>query len=250
MPRIIHMTDLHLDDWPGNLPGMVARIEGRAADIFLIGGDNGGEARVVEIVRALRGTHPKAAIAWIMGNHDLWDRPIDDVWRDHVVPGARYLETGNLETDACTVVGTYGHYDHSGGDPNIPDEIYEQYRFGNLGWNDRYILRDHRTNPEIAGEIARRFAVRYRRALARRLPVVVLMHTLAFEELNAWGRNFYGAYGTNSLIGDEILKYDPKPVVLFCGHTHNPIRVETRGFPMINTGSDYNRVRISTFEFD
>nr|VFK22314.1 MAG: Calcineurin-like phosphoesterase [Candidatus Kentron sp. LFY] len=249
MPKIIHMTDLHLDDFPGNLHEVATRIEGLQADIFLIGGDNGGDAGIARIIRLVRGIHPRAAIAWVMGNHDLWNRTIDHLWRDYSCLDACYLETGNLEVEACTVVGTYGHYDHSGGDPDIRHETYEQYRCENMGWNDRYIIRGHRSNPEIAREVAERFAIRYRCALARGLPVIVLMHTLAFAELNAWGRNFYGAYGTNSLIGDEISKHDTKPVVLFCGHTHNPIRIEAYGFPMINTGSDYEHVRITVFRF-
>nr|VFK40845.1 MAG: Calcineurin-like phosphoesterase [Candidatus Kentron sp. TC] len=248
MSRIIHMTDLHLDDFPGNLHEVAALIEDRSVDIFLIGGDNGGDAGIARLVRLLRGTHPTAAIAWVMGNHELWNRPIDHLWRDYSHLGACYLERENLEIDTCTVVGTYGHYDYSGGDPSIGHEIYEQYRFKGMGWNDRHIIRD-RTNPEIAREIAERFAIRYRRALDRGLPLVVLMHTLAFVELNAWGRNFYGAYGVNSLIGDEILKHDTKPMALFCGHTHKPIRIETHGFPMINTGSDYENARITAFEF-
>lgn len=242
------MTDLHIDDFPENLHEIAMLIEGQSADIFLIGGDNGGDAGIARIIHLLRGTHPKAAIAWVMGNHELWHHVIDHLWLDYSNPNACYLEIDNLETDTCTVVGTYGHYDYSGGDPAICHEIYEQYRFGDMGWNDRFIIRDQ-TNPEIAREIAERFAVRYRRALARELPIVVLMHTLAFAELNAWQRNFYGAYGTNSFIGDEILRHDTKPIVLFCGHTHNPIRIETYGFPMINTGSDYNEVRVTAFEF-
>jgi len=249
MPKIIHMTDLHIDDWPGNLHEARTRIEDQPVDIFLIGGDNGGDAGIAQIVDLLRRTHPEAEIAWVMGNHDLWGHAIDHLWQDYSHLDACYLEMDNLETRRCTIVGTYGHYDYSGGDPSIDHEAYEQYRFGNMGWNDHYIIRDHRTNPEIAREIADCFAIRYRRALACGLPVIVLMHTLAFTELNAWRRNFYGAYGTNSLIGDEILRHNAKPVVLFCGHTHNPIHVETYGFPMINTGSDYNHVRITAFQY-
>lgn len=248
MPRILHMTDLHIDDFPGNLDEMGARVRDRSADILLIGGDNGGDGGIARIIHRLRETHPEAAIAWVMGNHELWGHTIDHLWRDYSHLDACYLETGNLETDTCTVVGTYGHYDYSGGDPAIPHEVYEQYRFGGMGWNDRYIIRN-RTNPEIAGQIARRFATRYRLALARRLPVVVLMHTLPFTELNAWPRNFYGAYGTNSLIGDEILSHPIKPAVLFCGHTHNPTQCDSHGFPMINTGSDYDHTRVTMFEF-
>nr|VFK22473.1 MAG: Calcineurin-like phosphoesterase [Candidatus Kentron sp. MB]VFK28804.1 MAG: Calcineurin-like phosphoesterase [Candidatus Kentron sp. MB]VFK74104.1 MAG: Calcineurin-like phosphoesterase [Candidatus Kentron sp. MB] len=251
MPKILHMTDLHIDDFPENLSEMAEQIKGMDVDVFLIGGDNGGDQGITGIVRLLKKTYPEAAIAWVMGNHDLWGNPVDHLWRDdrHSHVDACYLERGNLELKICTVVGTYGHYDYSGGDPTIPHEIYEQYRFDDLGWNDHHIIRGHRTNPEIARDLANRFALRYRRALIRGLPIVVLMHTLPFVELNAWERNFYGAYGTNGLIGNEILTHDTKPIALFCGHTHNPICVDTFGFPMINTGSDYNRVRITTFHF-
>ncbi|QDU59186.1 Calcineurin-like phosphoesterase [Planctomycetes bacterium Pan216] len=250
MPTIVHLTDLHLDEWLNNLEIALGFEELReiTADVVLIGGDNGMPDDVARTVGEVRERWPSCSVGWVMGNHELWHQRYDILWKQPSPEGAVYLEERNLETPSCTVVGSYGHYDYSGGDPEIPVEDYEAYRHGGLGWNDWLIDRRGKTNPEIAAEVAHRFERRYDAALARGRPVIVVTHTLPFVELCGWPRSFYGAYGTNSLLGKIILARDPKPAALFCGHTHKPLRTEVFGFPMINTGSDYEEVRVTVWE--
>lgn len=119
MPTLIHVTDLHLDHWPGNLDAMLDLIRDVPADLVLIGGDNGDDAGLAATVGAIRRVHPGAAIGWIMGNHDLWQRLYTHLWDDFPEVPATYLELHNLETAYCTVVGTYGHYDYSGGTTDL-----------------------------------------------------------------------------------------------------------------------------------
>ena len=250
MKTLIHLTDLHLDGWPHNLDAAVELVGNLPADLFLVGGDNGDRSDIAATVAALRKVQPGAAIGWVMGNHDLWGGSIDRLWEDPHLPDATYLELVNLETDFCTVVGSYGHYDYTGGDRSISIDDYEAYRYGSLGWGDYRIERGGRTNPEIAAEVADRFSNRYRAAVERGLPIVVVTHTLPFVELCAFERSFYGAYGTNAALGRCLLDAPRTPAVLFCGHTHNPIRSSAFGFPMINTGSDYDAVRITRWELE
>ena len=119
---------------------------------------------------------------------------------------------------------------------------------GKLIWNDRYIDRLGSSNPEIASEIAIRFRDRYDSAIKRGLPIVVLTHTWPFAPTNDNLRSFASAYCCNQLIGEILLSGSVRPRVLFCGHTHQQSRWDEFGFPMVNTGSDYSVVRISTWE--
>ena len=245
MPVLVHVTDLHLDDWPQNLGRMVELVQDVPADLYLIGGDNGNEEGVTRTITELARIRGEAHVAWVLGNHDLWQRPYTDLWRSWPkVPGT-YLERENLETPYCTVVGTYGHYDYSGGDPEITFEQYEAFTDGRLIWNDRYIDRLGKTNPEIAKEIVQRFAERYAAAIDRGLPIVVLTHTWPFAPTDPARRSFVAAYCCNQLVGEVIQSFDALPAVLFCGHTHRATVREDFGFPMINTGSDYQEVRIT-----
>jgi hypothetical protein len=248
MPTVVHITDLHLDHWPANFGGMVDLVRGIPADLFLIGGDNGGDEGLRRTVGALRRLHPGAAIAWVRGNHDLWYRPYTHLWEDCSDLPATYLELRNLETDYCTVVGTYGHYDYSGGSLELSHEQYETFTDGYQVWNDRYIDRQGRTNPQIAQEIAERFRRRYGAAVSRGLPIVVLTHTWPFAPTDARYRSFTSAYCCNQLLGNILVANGARPAVLFCGHTHQPGRWDEFGFPMVNTGSDYRDVRVTRWE--
>jgi hypothetical protein len=120
--------------------------------------------------------------------------------------------------------------------------------YGYQVWNDRYIDREGRTNPQIAREIADRFRSRYRAAVSRGLPIVVLTHTWPFAPTDARYRSFASAYCCNSLIGDILVAAARLPAVLFCGHTHQPGRWDEFGFPMVNTGSDYREVRVTHWQ--
>lgn len=248
MPTIVHVTDLHLDHWPGNLESMATLVCDFPADLFLIGGDNGNDDGLRQTVAALRASHPQAAVAWIRGNHDLWHGSYQRLWDD--VPGvdATYLEAQNFEANAFTVVGTYGHYDYSGGTAEFTSEQYETFTDGRCVWNDRFIDRRGRTNPQIAAEIAERFRWRYESACRRGLPIVAVTHTWPFAPTDESGRSFISAYCCNQLIGNALTAKNILPEVLFCGHTHRPARWDEFGFPIINTGSDYKEVRITRWE--
>jgi len=250
MTTLAHLTDLHLDHWPANLDAALELLAGTDPDVVLIGGDNGNDDGLRRSVEAIRRSWPRADIAWVMGNHDLWRRPYRHLWSVFPDIAATHLEGGNLETATCTVVGTYGHYDYRGGLATIPFEQYETYTDGRHVWNDRFIDRLGRTNPQIAAEIAEGFGARYRAAIARGLPVVVLSHTWPFAPTDDWYRTFFGAYGSNQLIGDCILAETPLPAVLFCGHSHRVDRWDAFGFPMINTGSDYRKVRVTVWDLE
>jgi|SRR5579863_5561694 len=248
MATLVHITDLHLDQWPANLEAMLELVREIRADLFLIGGDNGNDEGLAETVRALHHLRPEANIAWVMGNHDLWERPYTHLWDEFADLPANYLELQNLETEYCTVVGTYGHYDYSGGTLELTHEQYETFTDGRLIWNDRFIDRLGRTNPQIAREIADRFCGRYAAAVARRLPVVVLTHTLPFAPTDPRIRCFASAYCCNQMIGQILDSHVDRPAVLFCGHTHQPARWDEFGFPIVNTGSDYRKVRVTRWE--
>lgn len=250
MVLIVHLTDLHLDMAPQNLSLALGQLRERPPDLVLVGGDNGGDDGIRQTVDAVHEECPQTPVAWVKGNHDIWSLPYTSLWTEPPNLKAAYLELSNLELDDCTVVGTYCHYDYSGGPSSIPFSDYENYRHGRLGWNDCYIDRQGKTNPEIAAEIAERFTLRYQAAVERDLPIVVLMHTLPFDCLCAFPRSFYSAYGTNSLVGRILLESARKPSVLFCGHTHNPTQSDRYGFPMINTGSDYEQVRVTFWEME
>lgn len=245
MLDFVHVTDLHLDHYAENLDAMTALVRRLPADVILIGGDNGGDTGISAIVDRLAELHPKAAVAWIMGNHDLWGQPYTHLW--DVLPGlsATYLEIGNLELSTCTVVGTYGHYDYSGRSSELSCEQLETFTDGRHIWNDRFIDRKSRTNPQIAGEIAERFRGRYRSAEARRLPIVVVSHTWPFAPTDVALRGFLSAYSCNQQIGNIFMSATRRPAVVFCGHTHRAREWNEFGFPMINTGSDYRDVRVT-----
>ena len=244
MTRILHWTDLHLDSAPDNLTAAVAATGDFRPDVVLVGGDNGGPDGLARTAAAARSLGEDVAVAFVHGNHDLWFEPYDRVFAACPVPGLVPLERENLALPGCTVVGSYGHYDHSGGDPAIPDAVYETFRCGRLGWNDHHIDRLGRTNPEIAAELAEGFTERYQAAVQAGLPIVVVTHTLPFDALNAWPRNFYGAYGTNAAIGRVLVGHPP--ALVLCGHTHRHVRRDDFGFPTVNTGSDYAHVRVTT----
>jgi len=245
MITLAHITDLHLDHWPNNLDSAIKLLEGTDLDLILIGGDNGNEDGLLRTIEEFTKRWPHAKIAWIMGNHDLWHRPYSHLWSSFEHLSATYLELQNLETSYCTVVGTYGHYDYRGGLSSVPWERYETFTDGKHTWNDRYIDRLGHTNPEIAAEIADRFRERYSAAVDRCLPIIVLSHTWPFAPTDETLRSFFGAYGSNQLIGDIIMSHAVRPTVLFCGHTHRVARWDEFGFPMINTGSDYREVRVT-----
>lgn len=250
MTTLAHLTDLHLDHWPANLDAAMDLLAGTDPDVILIGGDNGNDDGLRRTVEALGRAWPEADIAWVMGNHDLWRKPYRHLWSRFSDITATYLEGGNLETDSCTVVGTYGHYDYRGGLATIPLEQYETFTDGRHVWNDRFIDRLGRTNPQIAAEIAELFWHRYQAAVARGLPIVVLSHTWPFAPTDDRSRSFFDAYGSNQLIGDAILAAKLRPAVLFCGHTHRADRWEEFGFPMINTGSDYLEVKVTIWDLE
>lgn len=245
MPLFVHITDLHLDHWPQNLAAMIELVRDIPADVFLVGGDNGGDDGIAQTIAALRGLRPQAAIAWVMGNHDLWRKPYTHVWNNFGQLTAVYLERQNLDRDDCTVVGTYGHYDYSGGDPSIPTEVYESFRWGTMVWNDRFIDRLGRTNPEIALELTDRFRARFQSAVDRGRPIVLLTHTWPVVPEHASQPSFVTAYLVNHQVGAVVRAAPVRPVVGFCGHTHRPARSDHCGFPIINTGSDYRQVRIT-----
>jgi len=250
MPTLAHITDLHLDHWPDNLSTAIKLLAGADLDLFLIGGDNGNDDGILRTTREIKRVWPNVEVAWVMGNHDLWHRPYSHLWDGFEHVPATYLELQNLETDYCTVVGTYGHYDYRGGLATVPFEQYETFTDGKHTWNDRYIDRIGHTNPQIAAEIAERFRDRYTAAIARRLPIIVLSHTWPFAPTDEKFRSFFGAYGSNQLIGDIILSQTFRPSVLFCGHTHQAARWDEFGFPMINTGSDYQEVRVTKWDLE
>ena len=243
--ELVHITDLHIDSRPANFTAMLDLVRDIPADLYLIGGDNGNDDGLAKTVDALRLLRPSAAIAWVMGNHDLWYRPYTHLWDEFPELPATYLELHNRETDYCTVIGTYGHYDYSGGTPELSHEQYETFTDGRHIWNDRFIDRQGKTNLEIAREVACRFHDRYRAAVSRGLPIVVLTHTWPFAPTEARRRSFVSAYCCNQLIGDILVSEAVRPEVLFCGHTHRPRRSDAFGFPMVNTGSDYGEVRIT-----
>lgn len=250
MPNLVHLTDLHLDNHPGNLRAALRQLEGVDADVFLLGGDHAGAPALRQLVDVLQRGWPNAAIAWVAGNHDLWGKSYRHLWEGADDAPGVCLERDNLELPYCTVVGTYAHYDHRYGDPAFPESAYESFTDGRRVWNDRYIDRGGRTNPEIAAEVAERFAERCDAAWRRPLPVVVLTHVPPFASLNAWPRNFFSAYCVSGVVGDVILRQPNRPAALFCGHTHRPIRADELGFPMINTGSDYEQARITVWPMD
>lgn len=249
MFTIAHVTDLHLDHFPDNLAAAVTLLGSDPVDLCLVGGDNGDDAGIAATVRSLLTVHPDARVGWVMGNHDLWHKPYTHLWREVPDVAATYLEMGNLDLDSCTVVGTYGHYDYSGGTAALSHETYENYTDGRVVWNDRFIDHAGRTNPDIAREIADRFRSRYRAAVARGRPIVLLTHTWPFAPTDARLRSFTSAYVSNQLIGDILLASETRPAVAFCGHTHQPARWDEFGFPMINTGSDYREVRVTRWSF-
>lgn len=246
--RIVHLSDLHLDAHPGNLKAAIALLRDVPAELALVGGDNGGDAGIRATVDALRERYPAVPIAWVKGNHDLWGREYTSIWDDCPRLDAVHLETANLELADCTVVGTYGHYDYRAGLSSIALEQYESFSDGRVVWNDRYIQRLGMTNPAIAAALAERFFERYRAAIERGLPIVVLTHTVPFGPTDDRMRSFITAYLANVAIGDFLQAVDTRPAVVFCGHTHRPMRWEVGGMPVINVGSDYKQVRIATFE--
>lgn len=250
MTTLAHITDLHLDHWPNNLDAAMELLNGANLDLILIGGDNGNDDGLLRTIDGCKRGWPNAEVAWVMGNHDLWHRPYSDLWNSFEQVPATYLELQNLETNYCTVVGTYGHYDYRGGLATVPFEQYETFTDGKHTWNDRYIDRLGQTNPQIAAEIAERFRERYSSAITRRLPIIVLSHTWPFAPTDETFRSFFGAYGSNQLIGDIIISHSIRPSVLFCGHTHHAARWDEFGFPMINTGSDYQEVRVTKWDLE
>lgn len=251
MTTIAHLTDLHLDRYPGNLDVAMGQLRAHTIDLVLVGGDNGRDDGIRKTVAALEAHFPAAPIGWVFGNHDLWGRAFTDLFGDHSFRQATYLEHHNLDLDFCTVVGTYGHYDYSGGARSLGDDVYESFTDGRHVWNDHRIDRQGSTNPEIARTVASRFAARYQSAARRGLPIVCLTHTLPFvRPLPDDRRSFVTAYLFNSLVGDVIDSADDKPHAVFCGHTHRPRTWSHDGFPLINTGSDYTRVRTTVWSFD
>ncbi len=247
---VAHLTDLHLDRYPGNLDVAIRQIRGRSIDLLLVGGDNGRDEGIRRTVAELGVHFPETPVAWVFGNHDLWGRSISDVFDDHSCDRATYLEHHNLDLDYCTVVGTYGHYDYSGGSPDLDHDVYESFTDGRYIWNDHLIDRQGSTNPEIAQTLATRFAARYQSAVARGLPILCLTHTVPFTTaLPKDRRSFVTAYIYNSLVGEVIDGADTKPHAIFCGHTHRPRTWSGLGFPVINPGSDYTRVRTTVWPF-
>ena len=247
MPTIVHLTDLHFERFPANLPAALKLVGDEPVDLFLVGGDNGGYEGIRATVDSLRQRWADVPIAWVMGNHDLWRQSYTHLWGTSDDVPATYLEGGNLDLEYATVVGTYGHYDYSGRDPSIPLICFENYAFSNLRWNDRFIDRCGRRDPEIASEIAERFRLRYRAAIARRLPIVVLMHTCPFAPEEPLRRSFVSGYCVNSKIGDVLASEERLPSVLFWGHTHRRSESDAHGFPMVNPGSDYTKVAIARY---
>ena len=80
VPTLIHITDLHLDICPRNLESMLELVSDTPAELFLIGGDNGGDEGLIKTVESLKNLLPHARIAWIRGNHDLWHKPYTHLW--------------------------------------------------------------------------------------------------------------------------------------------------------------------------
>lgn len=245
--HIVHISDLHLDNHSGNLLAAIELAQHEPADLYLVGGDNGGNAGIRATVLALHELHPSTPVAWVKGNHDLWGHEYITVWTDCPELDATYLELGNLELPKCTVVGTYGHYDYGAGLPSISFEQYESFTDGRVVWNDRFIQRLGKTNPEIAAELTERFVIRYQSAIERGKPIVVLTHTVPMGPTDDKNRSFVTAYLANTKLGEFLLSATIKPTVAFCGHTHRVTRWEEHGFPIINVGSDYKQVRIATF---
>ena len=247
MTTVVHISDLHLERFPANLPAALKLVGDQPVDLFLVGGDNGGRSGIDKTVGAVRERWPQVPIGWVMGNHDLWEQPYTYLWESFDDLPATYLETANLELAGLTVVGTYGHYDYSGRDSSIPLVCFENYTFRNLRWNDHFIERGGRSDPEIAGEIAEQFLQRYRAAVIRALPIVVLTHTSPFPPPDVLRRSFVSGYCVNSKIGDVLLAAQRPPSVVFWGHTHRRSETAPHGFPMINPGSDYREVAIARY---
>ena len=255
MPTLLHLTDLHLDVWPENRAAVERELErlGPVDDsqplLLLLGGDHGGEPALRQIVALVRRYFPAAQIGWIRGNHDLWGRPYTDLWQPSPDLPATYLELANLDSTACTVVGSYGHYDFSGAPAGVsPEELETDAGQHDASQGDRSIDRLGKSHREIASEIADRFAQRYAAAVARSLPIVVLSHTWPFAPLDESLRSLACAYCCNQLLGDVILSHAKRPVVLLCGHTHATARWDAFGFPMLSTGSGRAQVQIARWE--
>ena len=83
--------------------------------------------------------------------------------------------------------------------PQSSFEQYERFTHGKLIWNDRYIDRLGRSNPEIASEIAIRFRDRYDSAIKRGLPIDVLTHAWSFAPTNESLRSFASAKSMKSV---------------------------------------------------
>ncbi len=242
----LHLTDLHLEQSPENLESLKEKLRGSDPfDFVLIGGDNGGEQGLKDTLNVISEHSPEAKIAWIKGNHDLWNRSYSEIWEgssygDNVF----YLENESLETEALIIVGTYGHYDYRGGDPTISDSVYQAYRYKNYVWNDRFIKKDGVLDTEIARKLAESFAIRYQHAVDTGKPIFLLTHTYPYAPDLPY-RCFASAYAVNTEIGLCINRASRKPVLAFVGHTHQKSVWSPNGYPIVNPGSDYQQVRYS-----
>ena len=234
----------------------------------VVAGDIGSIYHAGNQLRMIREAAGDIPVAMTLGNHDHWVEPdghvefpslqdaVDGFWK---FPADIYkitlLDAENLNLGPITLVGGYGHFDLGHAEPNftfegkaVTEEVYLSGQLGRLFWNDfHYIPNCARFIKAEAQAQAAGIASRLAASDSQRL--VVVTHTCPWRELNGHPlrgneQDLLSAYSGNSLVGKALEQEKERIELLFCGHTHMPVR--ERGVCSIrslNIGTDYGIFR-------
>ncbi|NJK88157.1 MAG: hypothetical protein HC923_01360 [Myxococcales bacterium] len=266
--RIASVSDLHLDHAANRelMPRLAQCIHDGGADLVVIAGDVSHRDEWIEkAVRAFSVAAP--AVAFIPGNHDLWETPSPvDTWRRYRVhlrqlvesAGGWYLPAAPWTRGDVAVAGTCGWYDHGFLLPPYRDLMsVERERTKQLGrhqWSDakfvKFFAEDGRdmSDVEVTTIMIRELSeqletLQHNPAISK---VLVATHHLPFDEVvfrtGTLPWEFFNSFMGSPRIGEAMLRYDKVRDIVY-GHTHLGRDVTVSGRRVRGTPLGYPRER-------
>lgn len=273
--RIASVSDLHVD-FGENLKAFIelaGAIHAGGADAVVVAGDVSHVAEHIQLVlKSLKIAAP--VVAYLPGNHDLWEAregaaedPSVDTWRRYreVLPalvrgeGCHYLPAAPLELGRVAIAGTTGWYDGSLLRPEHRAKLdpaeFEAGRIGPLQWTDAKFcaFRDPATGARMENARVARVMEEELRAQLDDLDghptveaVVVATHVLGFREAlgPAKGAPFdhLDAFMGSTRLG-QVMRGRRKVRAAVFGHTHIGRRFEVDGIRVAGAPLGYPRER-------
>lgn len=256
--RIAATSDLHFDlirteQDRQDLEQLTISLKAEHPDVLVIAGDTVGLGwpKLPQILETFTGVAPERLI--VLGNHEYWSadrdtyKHLDALSEIIQASGFHLLDNTPKIIDDVGFAGNCGWYDYSFAQNNPPPNTsYELKMFqGDIIWNDAFMVRLGRTDPEYSVELLRNLE-NHLFELERRVErIVAVTHLIGFPEMAIPFKenplyNFINAYLGSISLGEMLLRH-PKVKYHLCGHTHRRFRVEKNHLVSINVSSDYHR---------